>query len=63
MATRRSFLAGVAGAGTGAFAAAFRPDALDRAARAGEDAAACPACDLATNEDYWSQIQRAFDTD
>jgi len=61
MYTRRAFVSGLAGLGLAA--PMFRPDALARAARAGEDAAACPACDLATNEDYWSQIQRCFDAD
>lgn len=61
MATRRSFLSGFAGAGL--VGAAFRGDALVRAARAAEDAAKCAACDLAGNEDYWSEIQRCFDID
>ena len=30
---------------------------------AGDDAARCPGCELAANEDYWSEIQRRFDTD
>ncbi|MHC5540445.1 aminotransferase class V-fold PLP-dependent enzyme [Singulisphaera rosea] len=61
MATRRSFMSGVAGAGL--VGAAFRGDALVRAARAAEDAVKCAACDLATNEDFWSEIQRCFDID
>jgi isopenicillin-N epimerase len=60
LATRRSFLAA---AGTGALTAAFRGDALARAAGAGKDAAQTPPCDLATDETYWGQIQRSFDTD
>ena len=57
---RRTFLArtGI----TGLFGAAFRPNTLARAAgttRSGQ----CKACELAANEDYWSQIQRAFDVD
>jgi isopenicillin-N epimerase len=60
MKTRRSFLAGGA---AGLFAAGFRANALARAVRAGDDAARCPGCELAANEDYWSEIQRCFDTD
>jgi isopenicillin-N epimerase len=61
MATRRSFLAGAGFAGL--TAAVFREDALARAAGAGKDAAQSKACELASNEDYWSEIQRAFDND
>src|SRR5579885_3460537 len=60
MATRRSFLAGL---GAGMASAAFRGDAIARAARAGGDAAQAPASELAANEDYWGQIQRCFDID
>ena len=61
MATRRSFLtsAGIAGL----IGATFREDALARAAGADKDAGQSKACELATNEDYWSEIQRAFDND
>ena len=34
-----------------------------RAAGAGKDAAQTPTHELAAEEDYWSQIQRAFDVD
>jgi selenocysteine lyase/cysteine desulfurase len=61
MANRRSFLTGAGIAGL--VAAAFRHDAIARAARADNDAAGCPPRDLASNEDYWSEIQRSFDTD
>lgn len=61
MSTRRTFLAGAGVASLGA--ATFRADALARAAGADEDAGPCQACELATNEDYWSQIQRSFETD
>jgi selenocysteine lyase/cysteine desulfurase len=61
MATRRSFLAGAGIAGL--MSATFRDDAIARAAGANKDAGPCPACELATNEDYWSVIQRAFDND
>ena len=61
MDNRRSFLAGVVGASL--VTAGFREDALARAARAGDDAGKCPADELAGDEDYWSEIQRCFDTD
>jgi isopenicillin-N epimerase len=61
MATRRAFLTG---AGITGFAGAtFRADALARAAGADKDAGQCKACELAANEDYWSEIARAFDND
>jgi isopenicillin-N epimerase len=60
MGTRRSFLAG---SGAGLIVAAFREDALARAAGADKDAGRCPAGELAGNEDYWAEIQRCFDTD
>jgi isopenicillin-N epimerase len=61
MATRRSFLAGAGIAGL--IGATFREDALARAAGADKDAGQSKACELAANEDYWSEIQRAFDND
>jgi isopenicillin-N epimerase len=61
MASRRSFLAGAGVAGL--IGAAFREDAIARAAGAAKDAGQSKACELATNEDYWSEIQRAFDND
>jgi selenocysteine lyase/cysteine desulfurase len=61
MKTRRDFLAGVSSIGVAA--AAFRGDAIARAAGAGRDAAQTPPPELAQNEDYWSQIQRCFDVD
>ena len=57
--SRRNFLGGVT---AGTAHALFRRDAIARAAGAGRDAAGEPAADLAGNEDYWSQIQRCFDT-
>jgi isopenicillin-N epimerase len=45
------------------FAAAFRQDAIARAACADHAAAGCSPHDLASNEDYWSEIQRSFDID
>jgi selenocysteine lyase/cysteine desulfurase len=61
MANRRSFLAQAGSVGLAA--AAFRADALARAAGAGKDAGPSPAAELACNEDYWSEIQRCFDND
>jgi selenocysteine lyase/cysteine desulfurase len=61
MATRRSFLTRAGAAGLAA--AAFRADALARAAGAGMEAGSSPAAELASNEDYWSEIQRCFDND
>ncbi|WP_337175610.1 aminotransferase class V-fold PLP-dependent enzyme [Paludisphaera sp.] len=60
MTDRRTFLAGAAALGV----AAFRADALARAAGAGRDLGSLD--DLAAaarDEDYWGQIQRCFDTD
>ncbi len=60
--TRRTFLGGLAAvAGTGHLM--FRQDAVARSAQAGHDAQGDTPVDLACNEDYWSQIQRCFDTD
>ena len=61
MATRRSFLAGAGVAGM--IGTVFREDALARACGADKDAGQAKASDLACNEDYWSEIQRAFDND
>jgi isopenicillin-N epimerase len=58
--TRRRFLGGVA---AGTAQALFRRDALARSFGAGRDAAGEAVGELAGNEDYWSQIQRCFDTD
>jgi isopenicillin-N epimerase len=60
--SRRTFLAGAAALGASA-ATAFRPDALARAAGAGEGIKDTPACDVAADEDYWGEIQRCFDAD
>jgi selenocysteine lyase/cysteine desulfurase len=61
MKTRRDFLKGV---GTvGMTAAAFRPDAISRAAGAGRELGQVSPNDVAHDEDYWSQIQRSFDID
>jgi selenocysteine lyase/cysteine desulfurase len=58
--TRRSFLGGASAA---AAMACFRGDALARSNGAGRDAGGEPVEWLASNEDYWSQIQRCFDSD
>jgi len=56
MATRRAFLATVAGAS--AAGPMFRSDAFRRVLRAGERGSGNP-----DDESYWGEIQRAFDTD
>ena len=61
MSTRRSFLTGAGVAGL--VGSSFRADALARAVGADKAAGQSPACELASNEDYWAEIQRAFDTD
>jgi isopenicillin-N epimerase len=61
MSTRRSFLTGAGVAGL--VGSSFRADALARAAGADKAVGHAPACELASNEDYWSEIQRAFETD
>jgi selenocysteine lyase/cysteine desulfurase len=58
--TRRRFLGGVA---AGTAQALFRRDAMARSLGAGRDAEGEAEGALARNEDYWSQIQRCFDTD
>ncbi|QDV34212.1 aminotransferase class V-fold PLP-dependent enzyme [Tautonia plasticadhaerens] len=61
MASRRSFLAGVAGVGLAG--ASFRGDAIARAAGASERAGRRPAAEVARDEDYWLEIKHCFDTD
>ncbi len=58
--TRRSFLysAGAAGA-----TATLRPDALARVLGAAADASTATPEELASNEDFWFHIQRAYDVD
>jgi isopenicillin-N epimerase len=61
--TRRALLSRAA---TGAAAVAmpvFRLDAMQRAREAGRAVAGRPADSVATDEEYWSHIQRAFDVD
>jgi isopenicillin-N epimerase len=61
MSTRRSFLTGAGIAGL--VGASFRADALARSASADKAVGQAAACELASNEDYWSEIQRAFESD
>ncbi|HEV8599522.1 MAG TPA: aminotransferase class V-fold PLP-dependent enzyme [Gemmatimonadales bacterium] len=61
MATRRSFLAALAG--TGVSLPVFREHAMSRVVRASEIAGARPPEQLANDEAYWTEIQRAFDVD
>jgi selenocysteine lyase/cysteine desulfurase len=57
---RRTLLSGLA---AGMALPAFRVDTLRRVAAAARMAGARPAADLAADEAYWSEIQRAFDAD
>src|SRR3954470_2028327 len=61
MRSRRSFLAGAAGLGLAA--PSFAPNALARLMAANKAAGQASPLDLAQDEDYWSDIQRAFDID
>jgi selenocysteine lyase/cysteine desulfurase len=61
MATRRSFLAALAG--TSASLPVFREHAVARLVRAGEIAGCRSPERLADDESYWTEIQRAFDVD
>ncbi len=61
MANRRAFLSTLAGA---AFAApVFRPSAIRQLEEASRVAGSRPAAELAGDEAYWQEIQRAFDAD
>ncbi|HEX5854073.1 MAG TPA: aminotransferase class V-fold PLP-dependent enzyme [Thermoanaerobaculia bacterium] len=57
---RRALLTGLA---AGVALPAFRVDTLRRVAAAARMAGPRPAADLAADEAYWSEIQRAFDAD
>lgn len=61
MATRRSFVAALTGAGT--LLPVFREQAMARVLEAGGGSGDRTPESLADDEAYWSQIQRAFDTD
>lgn len=62
MTSRRAFLSSVAVAGAIA-PPAFRPRAIRSLFRATAIAGGRPPAATADDEDYWSEIQRAFDTD
>jgi len=62
MTTRRDFLSGMASAGL-ATTAVFRPNAIGSLFRANVVAGDKPPEELADDEAYWTEIQRAFDTD
>ena len=59
--TRRSLLSGMAAAS--ALAPSFRASAMQRVREATRAAGPAPADALASEEAYWSHIQRAFDVD
>src|SRR3989441_2833152 len=61
MTTRRSFLGGMA-RGAGALAS-FRAGAIGSVLAAGRTVAGRPAEEVATDEDYWREIQQAFSLD
>jgi selenocysteine lyase/cysteine desulfurase len=61
MPSRRSFVAAMVGAG--AALPAFRQTAIAQVRRAGEVAGSRPVTDVAQDEAYWGEIQRAFDLD
>ncbi|MGQ0648861.1 MAG: aminotransferase class V-fold PLP-dependent enzyme [Gemmatimonadaceae bacterium] len=61
MTNRRAFVSQMMRAG--AVLPAFRPDALSRIFRADGMVGPKAPADAATDEDYWAQIQRAFDDD
>ena len=62
MTTRRDFLSGMASAGL-ATTAVFRPNAIGSLFRANVVAGDKRPEELADDEAYWTEIQRAFDTD
>jgi selenocysteine lyase/cysteine desulfurase len=57
---RRSFLAALSGV---PLAPAFAADAMRRLERAAVVAGSRPPAEVASDEDYWAEIQRAFDAD
>jgi len=61
MRSRRDFLSGAAGLGLAA--PLFRPHAFAYLANANKAAGQASAHDLAQDEDYWAEVQRAFDID
>ena len=62
MTTRRSFVSGMAAAGFGT-TAMFRPNAIASLFRANVIAGERTPEEIAEDESYWTEIQRAFDTD
>jgi selenocysteine lyase/cysteine desulfurase len=62
MSSRRSFLSSIAAAGV-ATPHAFRPHAISSVVRATAIAGKRSPAEMAGDEDYWSEIQRAFDSD
>jgi selenocysteine lyase/cysteine desulfurase len=62
MTTRRNFVSGMAAAGFGA-SAMFRPNAIASLFRANVIGGDRSPQDVAEDESYWTEIQRAFDTD
>ncbi len=64
MTSRREFLRSMAAAGsTAAFIPQLRNDGLDRVLRATSDLGARTPEEVAEDEDFWSEIRRAFDLD
>jgi selenocysteine lyase/cysteine desulfurase len=61
--SRRAFLFGSTTGVAAVVLPAFRADAMQRVRDAGRVAAGAPAESLASDETYWSHIQRAFDLD
>ena len=61
MSSRRGFVSQMMRAGV--VLPAFRPDAFSQLFRASELVGSRAPVDAATDEDYWAQIQRAFDDD
>ncbi len=60
--TRRDFVARLAGTAALGYAM-LRDDAMDRVRAAVQDAGDAPPDQLAGNEDFWFQVQRAYDVD
>jgi selenocysteine lyase/cysteine desulfurase len=63
MLTRRALLSGAAGAAGFVGLPSFRADAIARVREASRAVGAKPAVSVASDEEYWSHIQRAFDLD
>ena len=60
--TRRGFLATTAGAATFGYAM-LRDDAMERVEAAVREFGEVPPVELASNEDFWFQVQAAYDVD